>query len=134
MRLLFAVAAAVFVAGGANAAEYKVHKGDTLIQIGQHTGFTVQQLIVMNPLITQPGQILVGQRITYFDDHDVADAIRWCKKRIGELPPSDENVSYFTYAVEDLQAGHIRYSIEEPSGTYVTDVLLFAKAWREYNS
>jgi len=134
--LVLALAASLTccVASASVAAEHTVKENETLTRIALQTGHSVRQLTLMNGQIKQPDRIVVGQKITYFDADDIADAISWCRMRINELPASDRNAEYFRSNMEDLSKNNVRYSINEPSGTHFSLILIYAQAWRARNS
>ncbi|CAN5685493.1 hypothetical protein BH11PAT2_BH11PAT2_03970 [soil metagenome] len=131
--IVAAIAASLTVglASAASAAEYTVKPGDTLTRIAIRTSHTVRQLSLMSG-IRQTDHIKVGQKITYFDENDIVDAIKWCERRIRELPADDQNAIFFAYTADDLMKGHVRYSIDEPNGTHFSNILVFAQAWRNH--
>jgi murein DD-endopeptidase MepM/ murein hydrolase activator NlpD len=138
MRFLLALALGTSFACGlastSSATEHTVKKNETLTRIALHTGHSVRQLTLMNEQIKQPDRIMIGQKITYFDADDIADAISWCRMRINELPASDRNAEYFRSNMEDLSKNNVRYSINEPSGTHFSLILIYAQAWRARSS
>jgi len=60
----------LLVSSFAPAAMYTVKSGDTLISVARKTDHTISELRAMNPDITDPNKIYIGQRVVYisFDD------------------------------------------------------------------
>ncbi len=121
-----------FVEAGSTA-EHVVRQGDTLTAIARKTGFTPAQLAQMNE-ISLDGAIIVGQKLKYFTDAEIIAAKLWCLQRMTELPASDQNYAFFKYTVTDLEKRYFRFSIYEPSGLHVSNIFVFAEAWRRYHS
>lgn len=133
VKLIFAAVLICGLPSISLAAEHTVKRGETLTQIGKVTGFTVSRLAQMNGL-TNPDRLQIDQRISYFDATDIAHAILWCEQRQRELSASDPNAIHFGYAKDDLQKGHVRYSIDEPTGTHFTSIFVYAEAWRSHHN
>jgi hypothetical protein len=107
-----------------SAAERKIRPGDDLVKL---TGFTMPQLQAMNdgkPLTT-------GAHVRFVSVRDIADARRWCNKRMQELPPGNPNYRFFAETVKDLDNRYFRYSVGTPNGLHFELILDFATAWRK---
>ena len=109
------------------AAEYVVKKGDNLTKVAKLTEHKIPDLIQMN-LINHQDLIYAGQKLTYLSEYDKLRAKMWSERRRTELDPSDKNYEFFGWVLEDLKKNHLRYSINEPSGTHYSLILDFAKA------
>ncbi len=130
MKNLLVALVAVFVmliAFPAFSAVHVIQRGETLLGIARLTGHTVNQLMLMNNL-KNPDFIMAGRKIVYISTADRLKAKLWCERRRRELPPTNRNFEFFGWVIEDLQTNHLRYSIDEPSGTYYGLVLDFAGA------
>jgi LysM repeat protein len=104
-----------------------VRKGDTLTELSRLTGYKVSELALMSE-IKNPGRIYVGQKITFVSADDRLRAKVWAEKRRLELSPSDKNYAHFGWVLDDLKKNHLRFSINEYSGTHFSSILCLAKA------
>jgi murein DD-endopeptidase MepM/ murein hydrolase activator NlpD len=137
IRTAITLVAALTLAPVANAAEYVVQQGDTLVAIAEMTDQSVEQLVIMNAQHDWAMNGLpVGTELTYVSRQDLRDARRWCLQRLRELPESDQNTAIFVACAADTTHSrlHIRYALSEPSGTHYNSVFAYANAWRERRS
>ena len=110
------------------ASEYIVRPGDNLTKITKKVGHSLRDLIGLNE-ICNPDLIYPEKKILYVSREDLEKAKLWAEKRQRELAHSDENYEYFGWVLEDIRSGNIRYSINAPSGTHASSILVFSQAW-----
>lgn len=108
--------------------KHVVRDGDTLSSIAERTGFTPDQLALMNG-IEKDASLVAGQEIKYFTIAEVEAAERWCAQRVSQLPRGEENSVFFKNAIKDLRNRNFRFSVREASGLHVSNILYFARAW-----
>ncbi len=132
-KILLGVLVALGFSQACTASEYVVKHGDTLTAIAKKTGFTPTQLAQMNDVDVSDA-ILIGQKLKYFTNKDIVAAELWCKRRMSELSPRDQNHIFFKYTLTDLDQKHFRFSVTEPIGLHVSNIFVFADAWRKYKN
>lgn len=107
-------------------AEYRVRKGDNLTKIAELTGHTVEELVAMNR-VKNPDIILVGQKIKFLGEKDIASAVCYSFDKANDWPNWDN--SKWERILKTIST-RINYGPDKYDGCHFSDVLEYAKDYR----